>query len=266
MTQTVHTTDRSLTMSISQETPAMTAQQRAFTDPSRGRLARYKQLAVGDGSWFLLVGYELYQLFASAIPGLLGLFLRSIFLPFLAANSGRGVAIGRGVTIRQPQRIVFGSGVLIDDFVSLDIRHDKQDHSPSIQLGDRVCIGRESIIVSKNATIRINAGCNIGTHCRIASESAITIGESSLIAAYCYIGPGNHRFEDTSRPVIEQGMEESVGVSIGKNVWVGTRSTILDGVTIGDNAVIGAHSLVSENIPANAIAFGTPAKVVRFRP
>ena len=50
---------------------------------------------------------------------------------------------------------------------------------------------------------------------------------------------------------------------IGNNVWVGTKATILQGVTIGDNAVIGANAVVTRDIPANSIAVGAPARVVK---
>lgn len=52
-------------------------------------------------------------------------------------------------------------------------------------------------------------------------------------------------------------------VKIGKNVWIGSNSTILPGVTIGDNAIIGAGSVVTKDIPADMIAVGNPAKVIR---
>ena len=52
-------------------------------------------------------------------------------------------------------------------------------------------------------------------------------------------------------------------IHIGKNVWIGSNSTILSGVTIGDNAVIGAGSVVTKDIPENMIAVGSPAKVIR---
>ena len=52
-------------------------------------------------------------------------------------------------------------------------------------------------------------------------------------------------------------------VHIGENVWIGANVTVLPGVTIGDNAVIGANSLVTKDIPANTVAYGSPCKVIR---
>ena len=54
-------------------------------------------------------------------------------------------------------------------------------------------------------------------------------------------------------------------VEIGNDVWVGFRSLILSGVRIGDGAVIGARSIVTGDIPAYAVAIGSPAKVVKYR-
>jgi acetyltransferase-like isoleucine patch superfamily enzyme len=52
-------------------------------------------------------------------------------------------------------------------------------------------------------------------------------------------------------------------IHIGNNVWIYARSIILQGVTIGDNSVIAAGSVVTHDIPANCIAGGNPAKVIR---
>ena len=52
-------------------------------------------------------------------------------------------------------------------------------------------------------------------------------------------------------------------VHIGKGVWIGSSSVILPEVTIGDNAVIGAGSVVTKDIPADMIAVGSPARVIK---
>lgn len=52
-------------------------------------------------------------------------------------------------------------------------------------------------------------------------------------------------------------------IHIGNNVWIGANTVVLPGVTIGDNTVIGANSLVTKDIPANVVAYGSPCKVQR---
>lgn len=237
--------------------PAMTAQQAAFTDSGKSGLSLYRDIAVGPASLSHFLYYEFSQFFFSGLAGLPGFALRTLMYPPLFAGCGKRPAFGRAVLLRNPKRITLGKKVLIDDFVTLDVRGD----GSGITLGNFVCVGRNSIIAAKGGMITIADGTNIGSSCRIASQSGISIGESSLIAAYCYIGPGNHQ-QDGDQPLISSSMDLRGGVTIGSHVWVGARATILDGVTIGDRAIVGAHSLVRENVPAGAIVAGTPAKII----
>lgn len=59
------------------------------------------------------------------------------------------------------------------------------------------------------------------------------------------------------------GYEFGKPVTIGDNVWLGSNVVVCPGVTIGDNAVIGAGSVVVKDIPANCVAVGNQAKVVK---
>lgn len=242
--------------------PAMTEQQRKFTVVRGSRLATYRELVVGRRGWLFFSGFELYSLLFSNLSSLLGVGLRSIFLPLFLARHGAGTVLGRGVGIRQPSSILIGSKVIIDDYAMLDVR-SAEDSNARIEIGDHVFLGKHSILAAKGGSIEIAAGSNISSNCRIATQSSVSIGESVLVAAYCYIGPGNHSID--AGPIIEQEMEIRGGVKIGARSWIGTRATILDGVEIGEDAVVGAHSLVKDNVPARAIVAGVPAKVIGYR-
>ncbi len=242
-------------------TPAMTPQQEELTDTKRSGLAAYRRLAVGEGSMLHFLFYELVQLLLVNLPGLLGFAARSVVYPALFARCGRRPAIGRGVLVRIPQQISVGDGVLIDDGASLDVRGEKG----AIEIKDRVSIGRLTTIAAKGGPITVGSGTNIGSYCRIATQSRIEIGESVLVGAYCYVGPGNHTGGGEDAPIISQPMDIKGGVTIKDKAWLGARVTILDGVTIGAHAVVGAHSLVKEDVPDYAVVVGTPAKVIGTR-
>lgn len=238
---------------------AVTPQQAKFTEERRTALSLYKELAVGEVSWGAFLYYELCMFALSNLAGLPGFALRALLYPAMFKSCGRRPAFGRSLLIRNPYSISLGNKVLIDDSAVLDVR----GHSGSIALGDLVSIGRFTTIVAKQGLVNLEQGVNIGSYCRIATQSRVHIGESTLVAAYSYIGPGNHQRGDDDTPLIEREMEIKGGVSIGKHVWIGAKCTILDGVTIGDRAVIGAHSLVLEDVAEGAVVAGTPAKRIR---
>jgi acetyltransferase-like isoleucine patch superfamily enzyme len=243
---------------------AMSQQQRRFS--AGGGFSEYRALITEDRSLLFFLGFEFYSLLLSNLSSFIGLGCRQLSLPFFLRSAGRAPIIGRSVTIRQPHRIGIGDKVILDDFVTLDVRaHESRNSEIGISLADHVLLGRNSIVVAKDGFIRLGRACNVGSHCRIATQSSVEIGESVLIAAYSYIGPGNHKIDGADQPLIERGMDLKGGVRIGDNVWIGTRATILDGVTIGRDAVVGAHSLVLEDVPERAIVAGAPAKVIRYR-
>ena len=241
--------------------PAMTPQQREFSDVKKSGFSAYRRLVVGNRSVFTFLFFELSQLISSNLPGIVGLGLRALLLPRLLRRCGRRPAIGRGVVFRIPHQMEFGDGVLIDDFAAVDIRGE----SSTIVVGDRVSIGRFSTVAAKGGSIELQSGVNIGSYCRIATNSRVVIGESALIGAYCYVGPGNHTEGEGGKPLIEQPMDIRGGVEIGCHAWLGTGVTVLDGVRIGRHAIIGAHSLVTSDVPDWGVAVGTPAKVIKVR-
>ena len=106
--------------------------------------------------------------------------------------------------------------------------------------------------------IHIGRGVFINSGCKFQDQGGIYIGDGALIGHNAVLATLNHGMLPE-----ERGDLIPRPIHIGKNVWIGSNSTILPGVTIGDNAVIGAGSIVTKDIPENMIAVGNPAKVIR---
>ncbi|MGW6282266.1 acyltransferase [Kribbella sp. NPDC055071] len=91
----------------------------------------------------------------------------------------------------------------------------------------------------------------------------VTIGDGVRIGAHTSILAFNHGTEP-GRPIFQQP-HTAVGITIADDVWIGSNVTILDGVTIGPHSIIGAGAVVTKDVPANTIAAGNPARVLRSR-
>lgn len=95
--------------------------------------------------------------------------------------------------------------------------------------------------------------------CRFDSASQINIGDNCMFAAGAYITDADwHDIYDRTRVV-----GQTQPVTLEQNVWIGDGTTVCKGVTIGENSIIGAGSVVTSDIPANVIAAGNPAQVIR---
>jgi acetyltransferase-like isoleucine patch superfamily enzyme len=236
------------------------AQDQLFASGKSSR-AKYSELVVGRPGFAALLKHEAIITLAQARAGALGLFLRKTLYPFLLGSCGRNVVFGQNVVLRHPHKIHIGSNVVIDDNCLLDA---KGEANRGIRIGDRVFIGRNTILSCKDGDIEIADHANIGFNCELFSASRVVIGASALIAAYTYVIGGDHDFADPANAVLTQARRSS-GVAIGEGAWTGAGAKILDGVTIGAHAVIGAGAVVREDIPAHAVAVGVPARIVSTR-
>lgn len=89
----------------------------------------------------------------------------------------------------------------------------------------------------------------------------VKIGKNVMIAPNVSIYTAGHPLHPDSR---NSGYEYGIPVTIGDNVWIGGSVTIVPDVHIGNNVVIGAGSVVTKDIPDNAVAVGNPCRVIRF--
>jgi acetyltransferase-like isoleucine patch superfamily enzyme len=97
--------------------------------------------------------------------------------------------------------------------------------------------------------------------CHVSAHGELTIGDYSIFGEWVSIHDENHVVTAGMEPIASRGFVVKP-VTIGRNVWVGAKATILSGVTIGDNAVIGANAVVTRDVPAYTIVGGVPARVI----
>ncbi|MCH5202791.1 MAG: sugar O-acetyltransferase [Oscillospiraceae bacterium] len=107
--------------------------------------------------------------------------------------------------------------------------------------------------------IKVGKGVFINSSCHFQDQGGITIGDNCQIGHCVTIATLNH-------PLNPERRKNTVPkpVVIGENVWIGSNSIVLSGVTIGNNAVVGAGSVVTKNVPGNAVVVGNPAKVIKY--
>lgn len=135
----------------------------------------------------------------------------------------------------------------------------------TIEVGDRVFLGANiGLAVTDGGRLLIGPDVSVNQGSILSARRGVTIGAGTRIGENCSIRDSDHRI-DPEVGLLESGFFARP-VSIGCNVWIGRQVTILPGVTIGEGAVIGAHSLVNRDVPARAVAFGTPASVRRMLP
>lgn len=144
----------------------------------------------------------------------------------------------------------------------------------NIEIGDNVTICKNVDLTawtSQNGEsflpfIRIGNNVSIGKNAHITAINEILIDDNVLLGKFVTITDNSHgdtEFSSLNLAPVKRSLKSSGKVKIGRNVWIGDKVTILPDVTIGENTVIGANSVVVKDIPANCVAVGIPAKVIK---
>ena len=115
------------------------------------------------------------------------------------------------------------------------------------------------LTVAVGKYVSIGSGTYANMNLTLIDDWKITIGKNVLIGPNVTLCTTGHPIDPAHR---QDGMY-SFPITIGDNVWLGGNVMVLPGVTIGENSVIGAGSVVTKDIPANVVAFGSPCKVYR---
>ena len=106
--------------------------------------------------------------------------------------------------------------------------------------------------------IHVGENVFINACCHFQDHGGVTIGDGCQIGHNVVFATLNHGLQPE-----ERGITYPAPIVIGKNVWVGSNSTILQGVTIGDNVVIAAGAVVTRDVEAGTIVGGVPARFIK---
>jgi UDP-2-acetamido-3-amino-2,3-dideoxy-glucuronate N-acetyltransferase len=138
----------------------------------------------------------------------------------------------------------------------------------SVDIGDSTRVWQFVVILDG---ARIGNNCNICAHTFV--ENDVIIGNNVTVKCGVYIWDGiiiednvqigpNVTFTNDKYPRAKQPFEVQ-RTRIMKNASIGAGSVIMGGITIGENAMIGAGSLVTKDVPANELWYGSPARFIR---
>ncbi len=161
--------------------------------------------------------------------------------------------------LRLGKRLQLDGLAFICPGVELEIGKDAVLH-----LGRWSWLGHGCKVRVHEGEVRIGAKSVLGQECTISCYQHVSIGRECIVADRVMLIDFDHGVVDVERPIREQGIYMR-DVRVGHNVWIGYGACFLRGVTVGDNAVVGTNSVVTKDVPANAVAGGVPARVLRMR-
>lgn len=175
----------------------------------------------------------------------------------LNIDIARNVRFGRGLKVSiSPGRstLRISPGVQFQDDVTIHLQGGTIEIGPgsSIRQGSIIHVAGSLLLEGENIISYYNV-----IHC----TERIHLGRYASTNEFVTIVDSRHFHDDTERFFYEN--VESAPISIGENVWIANKSSVLMGVTIGSKSIVAAHAVVHKDVPAGAVVGGIPARVIR---
>ena len=156
-------------------------------------------------------------------------------------------SLGEGFTFMRPWHVeIFGAPIELGNYVNVVASSDKMV---------RLAIWSEQ---PDKGRIKIGDYCLICPGVRIGSAHEINVGDNCMIASNAYVTDSD--WHDIYNRI---SIGKTAPINIENNVWIGDSAIVCKGVRIGENSIVGAGAVVVDNIPANCVAAGNPARVVK---
>ncbi len=158
-------------------------------------------------------------------------------------------------------------GRLVTDGVAFVCPGVKFEIGPGakVHLGRWSWIGHGTKVRCHEGEVRIGAKTVLGQECTISAFQHVSIGRECIVADRVMLIDFDHGVVEVERPIRLQGIYKR-DVRVGHNVWIGYGACFLRGVTVGDNAIVGTSSVVTKDVPDDAVVGGVPARLIRMRP
>jgi acetyltransferase-like isoleucine patch superfamily enzyme len=134
----------------------------------------------------------------------------------------------------------------------------------TLTLGRWSWLGHGCKVRVHEGEVTIGAKTVLGQECTISAYQHVSIGRECIVADRVMMIDFDHGVVEAERPIREQGIYKR-DVHVGHNVWIGYGACILRGITVGNNCVVGTNSVVTKDVPDNAVVAGLPARVIRMR-
>jgi len=180
------------------------------------------------------------EYFIGFVPGRTGNYLRNHYYKFRTKNKFANNLFETGLKIEYPKNVRISS----NSYFGLNCKIYACESS-IVEIGK---------YVSFNSNVMINA----------RGVGKILIGNNVLIGPNVVLRCNNHNYQDTSTPIINQGMTKGV-IIIEDDVWISSNCVILPNCTIGEGSIVAAGAVVTKDIEPYSIVGGIPAKKIGFR-
>tara|TARA_A100001035_G_scaffold188758_1_gene150639 strand:- start:769 stop:1362 length:594 start_codon:yes stop_codon:yes gene_type:complete len=180
------------------------------------------------------------EYFIGFVPGRTGNYLRNHYYKFRTKNKFANNLFETGLKIEYPKNVRISS----NSYFGLNCKIYACESS-IVEIGKNV---------SFNSNVMLNA----------RGVGKILIGKNVLIGPNVVVRCNNHNYQDTSIPIIKQGMTKGV-IIIEDDVWISSNCVILPNCTIGEGSIVAAGAVVTKDIEPYSIVGGIPAKKIGFR-
>ena len=149
-------------------------------------------------------------------------------------------------------------------FLGRDVTIEARPGFGRLEIGRWVHIGDGNTLRCHEGSLRIGDKVVLGCNNVINTYLDIELGDSVLMADWCYVVDFDHKMDNIQLPIKDQGIVKAP-VRIGPDTWVAAKVSVLRGTSVGRGCVLGAHAVVKGEIADFSIAVGAPAKVVKNR-